>query len=341
MMLNRFSSIGLLLVAAAGTTAVAQPNTVSSYSVTHNYVFNTGGGAPVSLFNYAVSARAFEPAPGWDNQGTGGNWGIFGPGVFGASRSAGTDRSAPGFFDAGATASVSANVTNWGGGLYTASMNSSGTAHARFAPPNRAFASSRLSTQIFAPWGWGFGRLGWRPIISDTVSGSASVVRNRRIDPIHFGIRDASGALLATGSFFDVFVDWAPAADASFQWDDTGLTTGALSDLVLRIDMPANPFTTTSGLLELNVSGGFVTTSIATGQFAGFGLPGVGTNVAGGLSLPSFGNFFDFEYDFTSINGGDSVEFLLDGGGETDIVPAPGTLALLGLGLIASRRRRV
>lgn len=339
--LTKRSTAGLLLVSLACRAATAQPGTVSSYSVTHNYVFTTPGGLPpISLFNYAVSARAFEPAPGWDNRVASGNWGIFGPGAFGISRRAGTDRPAPGFFDAGATASVSAVVNNWGGGVYSASMNSSGTAHARFAPPNRAMASSRLNTQIFAPWGWRFGRLAWRPIISDSVSGSASIVRNRRWDPINFRILDASGAQMESGSFFDVFLEWTPSGDAGFEWNDAGLTAGPLSEMFLRIDMPPNPFTTMSGQLEFSVVGGLVTQSIATGFFGGFGLPALGSNVSGGLNLPNFGNHFEFDYDFSNVPNGANVEFDLDGGGETDVVPGPGVLVLAGMALLVPRRRR-
>ncbi|MBX3411034.1 MAG: PEP-CTERM sorting domain-containing protein [Phycisphaeraceae bacterium] len=333
--------IGLVALVIAGGTASGQLNTTSSYSVTHNYTFSTGGFAPFSRFNYGVSARAFEPPPGWDIQQQSGNWGFFGPGVFGVSRSAGKDRSAPGFIDAGATAGVSASVISWGGGIYQASMTSSGTAHARF-PGHRAFASSALNTQIFAPWGWRRGGLVWRPIINDFVSGQASAIaQNRRVDPILFIIRDAQGETIDSGSFFDMTVDWLPSGtdDVAFTWDDQGLETGPLADLSIRIVMPENPYTPLSGLLEFEVTGGLVTMSTALGAFSGFGLPDVGANVAGGLSLPNFSNNFFFDYDFENVPNGDSIEFILDGGGWTD-VPAPGSLALLGISLIAARRRR-
>lgn len=319
-------------------SAWAQP-AVSTYNVTHQYWFNAGALPPISRLNYAVSTRAFEPAPGWDARGAIGQWNILGQGNFSLQRRAGTDRAAPGFLDAGATAGVNANIQNWGAGFYHATMNSFGTAHARFSPPNRAFANSTLSTTIFAPRSWAFGRLRWTPIIFDTVSGSATIDNPVRIwngDPIVFEVFDSVGNLMVIDSFFDVWTE----LDGSLSWDANGLQTGALSNMTLRIDIPTSPFMDLSGLLDVRVESGLVTQSTATGMFAGVGLPGVGTDVSGGLFLPTLTNDFEFNYDFTSLADADSFVIHLSGGGLTDIVPSPSCVSLLTLGAIFSARRR-
>lgn len=320
-----------LLWAAAGSVC-AQP-TVSTYNVTHQYWFNAGVLPPRSVLNYAVSARAFEPFPGWDSRGAFGQWNILGPGAFSLQRSAGTDRNAPWFTDAGATAGVNAWIQNWGGGIYQATMNSYGTAHARFVPPNQAHAASSLSTTIFAGR-WNAGRIRWTPIIQDNVSGNASIVRTRISDPVVFQGFDTDGNLLFDESFFDVFT----SLDASLSWDSSGLETGALNDMTLRIDIPTSPFMNLSGLLDLQVTGGIVTHSVATGMFNGVGLPGVGADLSGGLFLPDLTNDFEFDYDFSSLDP-ESLVIHLSGGGWTHI-PSPGGTALLALGAIFSVRRR-
>ncbi len=327
----------MIVISAVGAgVARAQPNTVSSYSVTHNYFFNTGPSIPITFLNYSVGAYAFEPLPGGESRGTSGQWAVLGPGAFGASRSAGTDRGAPNFVDAGATAGVSANINAWGGGFYSASMTSSGTAHARFAPPNQAFAASWLNTTIVAGWNWRNGQLSWRPIIHDTVSGSAAIRRNRTTDPIMFTIQDAAGADIWAESFFDVWTELSVDMD----WDELGLRTGPNPTLAMSITMPASPFHTGSGVLNFNVENGIVTQSEATGFFAGFGLPGLGADVSGGLNLPSFSNNFTFDYDFSNLPG-DSVHITLAGSGLGEVTPAPASLALLLLGgVLASARKR-
>lgn len=324
----------LVLACAAGGVASAQPTT-STYNVTHQYWFNAGALPPIALLNYSVSARAFEPAPGWDSRSVNGQWGIFGSGAFSLFRSAGTDRAAPGFIDAGATAGVSATVQNWGGGIYQATMNSSGIAHAQFSPPNQAIASSNLSTTIFAGRSWAAGQLRWTPIIADTVSGNASVMRTRNLDPITFEVYDDVGNLVIIDSFFDVYTELS----SSMTWDANGLETGALTDMTLSIDVPTSPFMDISGRLDLQVIGGTVTQSSATGMFAGAGLPGIGADLSGGLFLPGLSNEFEFNYDFSSLANADSFVIHLSGGGFTAI-PAPGSIALIALGGVVGTRRR-
>lgn len=318
--------------------------TSSAYNVTHSYVFTVPAGLPpIAVFNYNLAASAFEPAPGWDVNARANNWAIgVAPLVFNDVVRAGTDRPRVGFTDAGATAGVNASVTNWGGGTWAASMTSYGSAHAQFIP-NRAFASSNLNTRIWAGWTWRNGRIVWRPIINDSVGGSASAqgqrwrpIRNR--DPIMFSGLDAGGNEMWVESFFDVFLELSGPMD----WDTTGFraldTTGAL-DMSLSLAMDNPLITSGRGKLNLAVVDGMVTQSLGTGVFATLPLPGVGTNIGGALTLP-LTNEFVIDYDLTP-RGPSDLLITLGGGGDA-LLPEPGValMSWVGVTMLTIRRRR-
>ena len=321
-------------------TAVGQV-TSSSYGVTHGYVFQVPNALPpVAVLNYQTYAAAYEPLPGWDVDADNGWAAIVGTGTFGFSSQAGTDRPHPAFTDAGATAAVSATVSQWGGGLYSASMTSAGSAHAAFIP-DLAFAGSSLNTTIVAPvFGWNAGRIIWRPIIHDTVSGSA-FAQGQRTRPVvnHDPITVEYGTTIE--SFFDVFTELS----GDLLWDNTGLHAQDLLgelDMTLRIDMDSPSIVSTGNLL-LEIENGVVTTSNATGVFAGLGAPVAGTIVGGTLDLPLMDEFqIDYVLPDTGI---DEYVFTLGGGGQGMAgVPEPATVALalewLVLGGLVWRRRR-
>ncbi len=334
---GRLAASAAAVLFAAAPASLAQNS--SSYFVSHTFNFNTGGAVPVAVFNYNALARAFEPLPGWDVQGGPGQWAIVGPGNFSQQARAGTDRPTPLFFDAGATASVNAAVNNWGGGAYSATMTSAGSAHARIFP-NRADATSSLTTSIFAPWSWASGTLTWRPIIfGDVVSGSASArgTAMRFSDPIQVNVLDAAGNYIRFDSFFDVFTEFT---NYSVNWDDAGLRAGPGSDFVLNISMPDSPFLSQSGSLQFEIEDGLVTTSLATGFFSTVVLPGIGEDLSDGFTIADLTNLFTFDYDFTSLLDGASLEFILGGDGAA-IVPAPNAALLIALaGVTALGRRR-
>jgi hypothetical protein len=344
--MRRFYCIPLLMAVTltwcAAAIAPAQV-TNSVYSVTHSFVFTVPNALPpIATFNADVAAGAFEPAPGWDVSSNSAFLVVVGGGPpFLLSTAAGTDVPRPGYFDAGAKASASAGVNSWGGGIYSATMTSQGSAHAQFAP-NRAYADSSVETRIFAPVSWRNGRIVWRPIIADQVSGSASAsgVRQRPVrvrDPILVDGYFPTGATGFTESFFDVFLE----VSGDVQWDPGGLqavdASGSL-DLGLKIDMPSL-FVTDPGSLVVDVVGGVVTQSSATGRFSGVGLPPVGAVVGGLLTLPGLGGDFDIEYALPDLGVGSEYVFLLGGSGFGETaVPEPATWSLLLLGCAIGSR---
>jgi hypothetical protein len=314
--------------------------TNSSYSVTHTYWFQVPNGLPpISFFNYRLGAAAFEPLPGWDVAARNGQWAILGGGAFADTVRAGTDRPRFGFTDAGATAGVNANVLNWGGGNWRASMRSWGNAHAQFIP-DMAFANSAMNTQIWAS-SWRNGRIIWTPVINDLVGGSAWAVGNRwrpirNRDPIHFTGLDAAGGEMWTESFFDIFLELSSPVD----WDASGLRVNDPNgpvDMTLALDM-TNPFMTSpGGQLKLDIQNGEVMTSMGTGIFASLPLPMVGSMLGSTLTLP-LSNEFTIDYDLTGKPSPDLL-ITLDGGGD-GIIPEPAMLAVVGLtGSLLLRRR--
>ena len=342
MRVSRLWLVGVcfLMLCLAPLWVQAQVNN-SAYNVTHTYVFQVPNGLPpISFFNYRLAAGAFEPLPGWDLAARNGQWAILGPGAFSDTVRVGTNRPNPQYTDAGAVANVNANVIGWGGGIWRASMNSSGNAHANFIP-DMAFANSTMNTQIWAAWTWRNGRIVWVPIINDQVGGGAWAVgtrwrpvRNR--DPIHFSGLSASGDVLWTESFFDIFLELSSPLD----WDASGFRVtdpNGPVDLSLALDM-TNPFMTSAGgQLKLEINSGEVTTSMGTGIFAGLPLPMVGSFVGNNLTLP-LGNEFTIDYDLTAKGPSDLLITTEGGGG--GLVPEPAMLSLAGLGALMYLRRR-
>ncbi|MFT3787853.1 MAG: hypothetical protein QM770_17060 [Tepidisphaeraceae bacterium] len=296
----------------------------------------------MATFNYNLYTSAFEPAPGWDVNSRIGGWAIgVGPVAFSDSARAGTDRPRAGFVDAGATAGVNANVGNWGGATWGASMTSYGSAHANIFP-DQAFAFSNINTKIYAGWSWRNGHIVWSPIISDSVGGSAFAagtrwrpIRNR--DPISFSGLDLGGNELWTDSFFDIFLELSAPMD----WDATSFRTtdptGPL-DLSFSIAMDDPFITSGKGTMNLQIVNGQVTQSQTTGVFGTLGLPSVGTVVGNSLTLP-LGNQFTIDYDLTPRGASDLLVTL--GGGGSALLPEPTSVcaALVGVSVLVLRRR--
>lgn len=333
---------GAVALIFAGT-AVGQL-TSGSYSVTHTYLFTTPAGLPpVAFFNGSAQAGAFEPAVGWDTRGIAVNgWGI-GQGAFNQQARAGTDRPTAGFFDAGATAGIAANVLNWGGGLWSASMQSYGSAHAsRF--PNRAFATSSLSTQISTPV-WANGQLRWTPRIIDAVGGGVSTrgFSFRRTDPINLAVFDALGQQLENERWFD----FEALTNDPMEWGPGGMSMGAHPDVRLTMSRAASAFLPgqAGGAADWEVVNGLVTRSELTGVFQGI-LPPVGTDLSAGFNFSQLSTdapWLTFNFDFSGIGPGSSLRWGLGGDGSVFIptIPAPGAAGMLALaGIIAARRRR-
>jgi hypothetical protein len=220
-------------------------------------------------------------------------------------------------------------------------MTSSGSAHAQFIP-DRAFANSAMNTTIFAPWGWNNGRIVWRPIINDRVSGGAGAVGNRwrpvrNRDPIMVSGMDAAGNALWTESFFDVFLELTGDLD----WGTGGLMVNDPSgpvDMQLKIDM-SSPFTAQHGVLDLDIRDGIVHTSVGTGEFSTLSLPPVGWNVGNLFTLPGLTNEFNLDYDLISLGAVQELKFELSGDG-SGIVPEPAALVFFSLGGMFLMRRR-
>lgn len=227
-----------------------------------------------------------------------------------------------------ASASVSANAA---GGVLSGTTRAWGTAVAS-GPGSQAYAFS--SSSIFLRGltiDWRTGRLRWTPMFRDSVSGSAfaSVPRPRPRDPIAFrSIDDLDNVL-----WEDVPLEiWANITDGDGQWAwENGTLEAAVVDGEFFTSIESSTIPTSQwGHARLSVHNGVVDSSFGDGIFAGM-LPLVGS--PGTFSIPFPMNI---EFDYALPQMGSQVEIVLSGG---LTIPEPGTVMLLGLGVLALRRR--
>lgn len=157
-------------------------------------------------------------------------------------------------------------------------------------------------------------------------------------DPVTFDILDSDTGLHTLGRLENI--DAELNGTGSFTWADNLFTVDA-TDFAFNLDL-GSPFIAAGerGTVDFRISGGIVTTSTATGIFAGL-LPTVGSG--GAFSTP-FSNELTVDYDFGSLGGANPlVSIGIDDGGSARAVPEPGTLLLActGLVLLSLTRRRL
>jgi hypothetical protein len=128
-------------------------------------------------------------------------------------------------------------------------------------------------------------------------------------DPITFVLTDLASGATRSGELFQLVVE----LDQGWCDVNNGFLALDTQEGGLRVRMD-HPFISPRGTLDIEIAGGQVVTSRATGYFASMVLPPVGTSSPLALNFPS--NSFDFVFDATSEFPGDhDVTFYMGGAG--------------------------
>lgn len=205
-------------------------------------------------------------------------------------------------------------VDSFGAGdRVTGTIRAWGEATAALRPPRRSKAYAFSMTLVEAQGGRMMrnGNIRWRRTVRDLVAGRAN--SRRQVDPIDFTVHDLVTGEEHTGRLYSVVIDVRKAGGGGFTWAEDVVEVSA-HDLDFKIEFPSK-LTSLQGGLDLQVRGGRVTVSNATGHYAGV-LPPVGTRVPFDFPLE---DEEEFDYDLGDFDGHDlEVNLEFSGAGEAE-----------------------
>lgn len=341
---NRTSSVRTTLAACLTFCTLAAG--AAEYRVEHNFRLRPGGNqVPVIRGKYYCHAWTTETRPDcsdWDVNPNAAaqplGWGPFGSdsqsGTKGPVRNTGNgggrveaqtaqfDIPATGFWDlkwataddcdayADANSEWSVNATGAGGDV-TGTITAWGEATAAGRPHRSSKAYAFSMTSIEAQGSTlRKGKLKWHSVVRDTVRGGA---RSQK-DPVDYTVTDLVTGASHRGTLLSISMDMlAKSRDGGIAWASNRVEISA-SDMNFNIELPGR-FTSLTGRLDLQIRGGVVASSTASGIYAG-NIPPVGTPVPLAFDLA---NDIEFDYDLGSLTpaGNDvDVEIEMYGSGE-------------------------
>lgn len=290
---------------------IADP--MASYNVTHAFNFTPAGDVVSGAWNYQVFTSAAFPGV------------RCGPKKGSVALPVNQTQTCTSNAASGASSVANSSVTT----TAFAPGNVAGTIHvdgnANVPAMGEAFSSALSRVAVRGGKRLRNGRIAWGPTLSSQVSGQATVGVH---DPISFDILDTTTGIHSLEVLEDI--ESSLVGPGSFSWMSDTLSVDA-TDFIFTIDM-TNPFIASAdqGSVDFRISGGVVTTSIATGIFAGL-LPSVGSS--GDFSTP-FSNNLTIDYDFGGL-GGSNPDITADfGNGGEAAVAEPGAILLVGFGLV-------
>ncbi len=197
------------------------------------------------------------------------------------------------------------------GGPVTGTIRAHGDATAVIRPPRKSAAYAFSMAMVEAQGGRLLrnGKIEWRKVVRDVVSGKASA--RRQVDPIDYTVRDLVTGVVTTGTLYSVIIEATNQAAGGFHWE-SNIVSIAVQDLNFTVGFPSTN-TSLQGTASLTIRGGAVTASSATGIYAGL-LPSPGASVPLSFTMP---NQVDFDYDLGDFDGHDlEVALNFDGAGE-------------------------
>lgn len=342
--LSRIPSVRSALAAVTLLSVMAA--SAGEYRVEHNFRLRPGGNqVPVIRGKYYCHAWTTETRPDcsdWEvNPGAGAQplgWGPFGrdsqSGTKGPVRNSGNgggrveaqtaqfDIPATGFWDlkwataddcdayADANSEWTVNAVGAGGNV-TGKISAWGEAIAAGRPHRSSKAYAFSMTSIEAQGSTlRNGRLRWHSVVRDTVRGSARAQK----DPVDYTVTDLVTGEQHRGTLLSISMEMPPkTAGGGITWDSNRVEISA-AELNFKIEIPGR-FTSITGRLDLQIRGGVVASSTASGIYAG-NVPPVGAPVPLAFDLV---NDIEFDYDLSSLTpaGNDvDVEIEMYGSGE-------------------------
>jgi hypothetical protein len=308
------------LIAAAGlSTGIARAQDTdgpgNDYCVIHNFRLTTPGNiAPIVRMIYDCHVRARTNRCNDLVGGPKDNRGIDAAAPFIQS----ANSTAP---DSTGTANSIATITGLGPGLVTGSFEASGSGTPALTgcppptPPRgfgRVKAWSSTKVQAHGRKMDKRGRITMRGNWKSTETISGSLYKTIGRDPIKARLIDLTTGI--TTEHVLLSMKWAiGGASGAFEWDGASLSNTA-PDLDFSITMNS-AVTVQQGTLKVQVRGGVVTQSTATGEFAAVGLPPVGAGGFFSLPLPEI----VMDYDLGGDENHDlETEFDFDNAGEVE-----------------------
>ncbi len=336
-------SVAVLAVCLASLSS----SNANAYYVSHTFDLQPGGNlAPTGWWSHHEGALAWGhgvsvgPVPG----NLGSIWTIGGDRSLGPS----TASAAVGGNTAVANSSMSCSATPgrvagtqtvWGGVTTARDPQSWGA---------RAWSTSKVTVQ--GRQTAAYGHIKWGRTIRTTVIGTEGY--SRAIDPIDFEILDEdTGEILLADTLLSI--EMRVSGVGHITWGSEGYTnvdavSVAAREASIHIRLSSQYIPQEQrGTLDLVIVDGSVQTSSATGAFASYYLPAIGS--IGTFDAANWTNDIAFDYELPQFSG--NVSYRLNMGGEGEdhdagsVLPEPGSLLALGSGLIglagmAVRRRR-
>ncbi len=343
---NHFARLHRLLAVIGLLTLTTLAATAAHYRVEHNFRLKPGGNqVPVIRGKYYCHAWTTETRPDCPDYAVNPNeaaqplgWGPFGTDVQhgrqGPVRNSGNGGGrveaqtgqvpipATGFdgiewatasdCDAYADANSEWHVNAAGaGGDVTGTIVAWGEATAAGAPHRTSTAYAFSMTSIEAQGSTlKKGKLRWHSVVRDTVRGNA---RSQK-DPVDYHVTDLVTGERHQGTLLAISMDMLPTSiGGGITWDSNRVVISA-TDLNFNIELPGR-FTSLTGRLDLQIRGGVVASSFATGIYAG-SVPPVGAAVPLEFDVV---NDIEFDYDLSSLTpAGNDVDVTLEmyGSGE-------------------------